>query len=124
MKKFVGFLFVAALIVALAFIEDSGDTHGKDAGRDFFITGKTVTARSSWIACRLQADLDRAKELARQGDKAAAIAYASIRDCRVVRAGDGGIVEDSSVRHGSTCVRASGDPFCYWFPSEFLAQTD
>jgi hypothetical protein len=90
---------------------------------DFFTIGEKVTVKTGWVGCRELADLDRAKDLAvRQHDIEAAARYTSSRSCRALDAGNAGIVEDNSIWHASTCLRARGDPYCYWFPTPFVSK--
>ncbi len=114
-------------MLALGVSDRQGDkvpATAKVVAADFIPIGAKVITTGRWVACREQADLDRAKDLARQDDAAAATAYAASHGCRVVKSGATGVAEDISVWHGSTCLRQPSEPDCYWFPTEFVRKAD
>jgi hypothetical protein len=84
------------------------------AETDLPFIGDTVAMTNAFFGCAKQADFDKIKSLALiEKDREAADKY-GLRNCTVLSPSTEMRVSDTSVWHGSVCVRPKGEPDCFW----------
>lgn len=85
--------------------------------------GEQGRLRQTIVGCRAKDDSARVFQLIAANDKEAAIAYAqrAFPRCRAVEGDTRGVVEDQSFSPDMVCLRAKGDPDCFWLPTSIVA---
>ena len=86
--------------------------------------GARASVALGLVGCRNVNTMNRVAELIIMKDIQAAVSLATREGqmCKLFEPGMRVIVEGFSAPHSLVCIRLSGDPDCYWFPSNYLHQ--
>lgn len=87
------------------------------AARTFFKIGEHVTAYFGDFGCPTVDHRKALQKLAAEDDHIAEALAATKYDCVLIAPREVGVVEDSSVWSGLSCVRRQGEPECLWYPT-------
>jgi len=95
------------------------------AARTFFKVGERIVAYFGDYGCPSADHMKALQKLDAEHDHIAEALAAKKYECLLIEPRDVGVVEDSSVLSGLSCVRRQGEPECLWYPTPiFIAEAE